>query len=694
MSTEIKKEIKLEIAHVLFIDIVGYSKLSINDQHAAVDELNEVVRTSGQFQKAEAAGRLLKIPTGDGMALVFYTSPEAPAQCAIEISRACKEHPRLQLRMGVHSGPVSGVIDVNARANLAGAGLNTAQRVMGCGDAGHILLSKHVAEDLEEYKQWRPLLHDLGSCEMKHGVRVGVTNLYSDEIGNPQLPKKFQALKKHSARVRWAATAAALLAFAAIIAGIVMFFSYRMRWTPAAPEKSIAVLPFENLSEEKANAYFADGIQDEILTRLSKIADLKVISRTSTQHYKSAPENLPEIGRLLGVAHILEGSVQKSGDAVRVNVQLIKAANDSHLWADTFDRKLTDIFSVESEIAKSIAETLQAKLTASEQRAIAIRPTENPEAYRLYLIGRFFWNKRTTADLKKAIDYFNQAIEKDPNYALAYAGLADAWLVLPLFGGGAPKDCTPKAETAARQAIHLDETLAEPHASLGLLLAIYYFDFSSSIRELERAIQLNPNYAMAHHWLGNVPLTFTGQFDRAIGELKRALELDPLSMIINANFGQTYCYSRRYEEAVAQLRKTVEMDPGFYYAHYQLGEALEFKGNRDAAIAEYQKARELNDDPLVQSLLAQALAKSGNPAQARKVLEQLKEESRHRYVTAYGIGLVHVGLGEKEEALRWFEKSYEDRAGTEIGYIKVDPFLDSLRTDPRFEKLVASLAPK
>lgn len=377
-----------------------------------------------------------------------------------------------------------------------------------------------------------------------------------------------------------------------------------------------------------------------------------------------------------------------------MNVQLVNAANDSHLWADTYDRKLTDIFAVESEIAKTIAETLQAKLTASEQRAIAIRPTENPEAYQLYLKGRFFWNKRTAADLKKSIDYFNQAIEKDPNYALAYAGLADAWLVLPLFGGGAPRDYSPKAETAARQAIHLDETLAEPHASLGLLLAIYYFDFSSSIRELERAIQLNPNYAMAHHWLGNLPLTFTGQFDRAIGELKRALELDPLSMIINANLGQTYCYSRRYEAAIAQLRTTIEIDPSFYYAHYQLGQALEFKGDRDAAIAEYQKARELNDDPLVLALLAQAMAKAGNPAPARKVLEQLKEESRHRYVTAYGIGLIYLGLGENEEALSWFEKSYQDRAGTEIGYIKVDPFLDSLRGDPRFEKMVASLAPK
>jgi adenylate cyclase len=688
MAQHEKTKLRLEIAHVLFIDIVGYSRLSINEQQAAVDELTQVVRGTGEFKKADASQHLIKIATGDGMALVFYSTPEAPVRCAIEVTRTLKDNPRLRLRMGIHSGPVSGVIDVTERTNLAGGGLNLAQRVMNCGDTGHILLSKHVAEDLAEFEEWRPLLHDLGACEVKHGTEVSIANLYGSDFGNPELPATFRLIKKRSGRRRNLVVAAALIAGAAIIAVGVWFSRARMGSSLSAPEKSIAVLPFENLSEDKANAYFAEGIQDEILTRLSKIADLKVISRTSTQHYKSAPENLPEIARQLGVAHILEGRVQKSGDAVRVNVQLIKAYTDSHLWADTFDRKLTDIFAVESEIAKTIAETLRAKLTASEERAVAVRPTENPEAYQLYLKGRFFWNKRTTADLKKSIDYFNQAIEKDPNYALAYAGLADAWLVLPVFGGGAPKDCSPKAEMAARRAIHLDETLGEPHASLGLLLAIYYFDFSSSIWELERAIQLNPNYAMAHHWLGNLPLTFTGQFERAIAELKRALDLDPLSMIINTNLGQTYCYSRRYEEAIAQLHRTIEIDPTFYYAHYQLGEALELKGNGAAAIAEYQKARELNDDPLVQALLAQAMAKYGNPAQARKVLEQLKEESSHRYVTAYGIGLIHLGLGEKEQALRSFEKSYEDRDGTEIGYVKVNPLLDSLRSDPHFEALV------
>src|SRR5213082_3154417 len=426
MAPEITKEIQLEIAHVLFIDIVGYSKFSVNDQHAAVEQLNQIVRTSEQFQRADSAGRLLKVATGDGMALVFYTSPEAPAQCAVEISRALKEHPRLQLRMGIHSGPVSGVVDVNERANVAGAGINMAQRVMDCGDAGHILLSKHVAEDLEKYERWRPLLHDLGTCEVKHGVRVSVVNLYDDQFGNATLPRKFETVQKRRTLLRWAAMTAVLLALAAIVAGIAMFSRYRVRSTLTAPEKSIAVLPFGNLSRDPDNAYFADGIQDEILTRLSKIADLKVISRTSTQHYKSAPENLPEIARQLGVAHILEGSVQKSGDAVRVNVQLIKAANDSHLWADTYDRRLTDIFSVESEVAKAIADQLRVHLSGREEQVIAAKPTENLEAYDAYLRGLAYSLRtaNTSANSLGAQKYLKEEVRLDPKFALSWALLS------------------------------------------------------------------------------------------------------------------------------------------------------------------------------------------------------------------------------------------------------------------------------
>src|SRR6202048_1246272 len=475
MAAEIKKEIQLEIAHVLFIDIVGYSKLSINDQRAAIDELTQAVRRSGQFQNPEVAARLIKIPTGDGMALVFYKSPEEPVECALEISRALKDHPKIQLRMGAHSGPVSGVIDVNGQANLAGAGLNMAQRVMDCGDAGHILLSKRVADDLGEYEHWRPLLHDLGECEVKHGMRVSIVNLHADQVGNPQLPKKFQALKKHTAQVRWAAVAAALLALAATVAGIAMFSRNRGRSTLSVSEKSIAVLPFENRSEDKANAYFADSIQDEILTRLSKIADLKVISRTSTQHYKSTPENLPEIARQLGVAHVVEGSVQKNGNAVRVNVQLIKAANDSHLWADTFDRKLTDIFSVESEVAKAIADQLRAKLTGLEEQVIAAKPTDNPEAYDAYLRGLAYTLKTSTtpANSLSAQKYLREAVRLDPKFGLGWALLSYVDAV-----GYRTVTLQPKvalreeARQAAETALTLQPTLGEALLAKG---SYHYF---------------------------------------------------------------------------------------------------------------------------------------------------------------------------------------------------------------------------
>src|SRR5205809_3291427 len=389
MSAEVKKEIELEIAHFLFTDIVGYSKLSVNEQHARVDELNGIVRLSEQFQKAEAANRILKIPTGDGMALVFYRSHEEPAQCAFEISRALKDNQRLQVRMGLHSGPVSGVVDMNQRTNVAGAGINVAQRVMDCGDARHILLSRHVAEDLAEYERWRPFLHDIGTFEVKHGVRLGVTNLYSHEVGNPNLPSKLQAVQKHHAHVRWAAVAIGLLVVAAL-AALVLFFLRKgpARSLATAVEKSIAVLPFENLSSDKENAFFTEGVQDEILTHLARIADLKVISRTSVMQYKSgAPRNLREIGQQLGVAHVVEGSVQRAANKVRVNAQLLDARTDAHLWAQTYDRDLADVFAIQSEIAKAIADQLQAKLSPNEKKAIEQPPTTDLAAFDAYLRG-------------------------------------------------------------------------------------------------------------------------------------------------------------------------------------------------------------------------------------------------------------------------------------------------------------------
>ena len=454
--------------------------------------------------------------------------------------------------------------------------------------------------------------------------------------------------------------------------------------------KSVAVLPFANLSRDPDNAYFAAGIQDEIITRLSKIADLKVISCSSTQRFKSSPDDVPAIAGQLGVANILEGSVQRTGDQVRVNVQLIKGVTDTHLWAETFDRHLTDIFAVESEIAKTIAETLRAKLSGSEQNAIAAKPTENTEAYQLYLRGRFFWNKRTGQNLNKAADYFSQAIAADPNYALAYVGLADAYVLMPFYGAGGPQDCYPKAKAAAEKALELDNSLAEAHTSLAQVFC-YHLELHPAVREFERAIELNPNYPTAHQWYGSSALTALGQFDKAIAEVKRAIELDPLSLVINTDLGNTLYRARRYDDAIAQMRKTLEMDPGFYYAHWNLGSALAAKGALGPAIEEYQKARSLNDDPSMLGLLGRALAVSGNRTEAMKILEQLNTISKERYVSAYSFALVHLGLGDKDEALRYLEKAYEDRAGELLRYIRVDPLFDPLRGDPRFEALVQNI---
>jgi TolB-like protein/Tfp pilus assembly protein PilF len=459
------------------------------------------------------------------------------------------------------------------------------------------------------------------------------------------------------------------------------------------PAKSIAVLPFENLSRDPDNAYFTEGVEEEILTRLAKMADLKVISRTSTQRFKSSPDNLPEIAKQLGVANILQGSVQKAADQVRVTVQLINATTDAHLWAESYDRKLTDIFNVESDIARTIADTLKAKLTGAEEQAIAQRPTEVPEAHELYLKGRFFWNKRTGPNLRKAIDYFEQAIDKDPKYALAYAGLADSYVLLSAYSAGSLQESLPPAKAAAGKALELDDTLAEAHTSLAVLF-LYDLDLAGSTKEFERAIALNPNYATAHHWYGFGPPLALGEFDRAIAELNRAQKLDPLSLIINADLGVVLLLARRYDEAIAQLRKTIEMDPRFYYAHWNLGEALELKGQIHEALAEYNKAAELDDDPIVLGLIARAYAKLGERDKAVKLLAQLQQLAAHRYVPLGTFAGVYMALGEKEKAIDYLEHAYRDRGGAEISGIKVDPMLDPLRSDPRFEALVQKVFSK
>ena len=458
----------------------------------------------------------------------------------------------------------------------------------------------------------------------------------------------------------------------------------------AIPEKSIAVLPFDNLSHDPDNAYFSEGIQDEILTRLAKSAELKVISRTSTQKYKSAPDNLREIAHQLGVAHILEGSVQRAGEQVRINVQLINALTDAHLWADTYDRKLTDIFSVESEVARAVAEALRAKLTGSAEKILASKPTENPEAHQLYLKGRYFWNRRTEENLKTALSYFQQAIDKDPTYALAYAGLADSYALLPVYSPTPPKDNIIRAIAAARRALELDPDLAEAHTALANAL-VTDLQFAEAEHEFKRAIDLNPNYATAHQWYSEC-LQTQGRFEEALVEAKKAYELDPLSLIINSVVGMAYAVNGQNVEAQQQQRRTLEMDPKFGPAQFMLAETFEEKGDFKAALEAYQKAYDSSATVLRSAMIARMHAVLGRPEEARRILNQLLQRAENQYVNSYAIALIYVALNDKENALACLEKAYDERGielGGDTGSLKIDPRLDPLRGDPRFQNLLA-----
>jgi len=453
------------------------------------------------------------------------------------------------------------------------------QRVMDCGDAGHILLSKHIAEDLEQYRQWQPHLHDLGEYEVKHGARVSVVNLYTEELGNPRVPEKLRVVKS---RAGWATTNKKwiLVGVVVLVVGALAFLLFQRVGTPLRgvreaqkghpggaslpiPEKSIAVLPFGNLSRDPDNAYFADGIQDEILTRLSKIADLKVISRTSTQHYKSAPENLPEIARQLGVAHILEGSVQKSADAVRVNVQLIKAANDSHLWADTYDRRLTDIFSVESEIAKAVADQLRAKLRGQEEEIIAAKPTDNPEAYDAYLRGlaytlKTFPTRPNTLDAQK---YFEEAVRLDPKFALGWALLsyvdARGYITQSIQPTAALRE---EARQAAETALALQPNLGEAVLAKG---SYYYYclkDYDTAVRYFEQARQFLPNSSRIPELLAYLARR-QGQWDRSEAYFNEAERLDPRSASLLVQRATSYDCLRRFPEALRKFDEALNITP-------------------------------------------------------------------------------------------------------------------------------------
>src|SRR5881392_226733 len=582
MSNSAGAGVRLEIGHVLFMDVVGYSKLLLDEQRELVEHLTEIVRNTEQVRAAEAADKLIRLPAGDGMALVFFNSPEAPVQCAIEITKKLKQHPELKLRMGIHSGPVNEVQDVNGRANVAGAGINIAQRVMDCGDTGHILLSKRVAEDLTQSRQWRPYLHDLGECAVKHSVPISIVNLYTDEIGNAQLPQKVKQWQSEQAaqaadgspsifRRKGLLIAAAALLIGVASFGVWLYFK-QAPLTSLGPEKTIAVLPFQNFSPDKENAFFADGVQDDILTSLAKIKDLRVISRSSVMKFRdAAAQNLRAIGKTLGVANVLEGSVRREGDRVVVNVQLVDAKSARQIWANHYDRTLADSLGLQGELASEIADALRATLSTDEQARVTAKPTQNPDAYVFYLRANQISRNPDTLleDYKTAEQLYMQAIALDPNFALAHARLAS--VCAEIFHYYQPtEDWKNKARTEAQIALRLQPDLAEAHFALGQCIYWMDQDYDRALKEFEIASRLSPSNGDIGRLIAAIKRR-QGKWRESLEAYERVAKIDPQNPNTVRELFFTLTAMRRWPEAAKWGERMRAIAPASLVAKIQSG---------------------------------------------------------------------------------------------------------------------------
>jgi TolB-like protein/tetratricopeptide (TPR) repeat protein len=644
-----------EIAHVLFMDMVGSSKLLINEQSELLRALNQIVRRTDPFRTAEAAGKLIRLPTGDGMALVFFTSPEEPVRCALEICKSLQDYPGLQLRMGVHSGPVDTVIDVNDRSNVAGAGITMAQRVMDCAEAGHILISKRIAEDLAQYGKWQPHLHDLGECEVKHGVKIGIVNLYTEDLGNPETPEKLkpQGGKAHAVESK------------------------------PQRKKRIAILPFKPLSPENKDQALELGMADALITKLSNSRQIIISSLNSVRRFGGLEQDPVIAGRELQVNSVLEGNVQRSGNRIRVTARLINVADGSSLWAGTFDEKFTDVFGVQDAISQKVTDALAVQLTGKEKQRLTKHYTENTEAYQLYLTGRFHYAKLIPPEIRTSIWFFQQAIEKDPNYATAYFGLAEANSALAMTSDVPSKDCLPQAKAAAKNALAIDDSLAEAHAALSTSLVWYDWNWADGEREAKRAIALNPNSAHAHFTYADM-LSDQARHDQALVEIARARELDPIYLLYGALEGMYFHHAGRDADALARLQKALDLDQNFWVTHLIFGYVYTHQRKYPEAIAAFTKAKELShgNSESIGSIGCVA-GLTGDRTAAQAVLDELKARSAQAYIPPCSVALVYNGLGNQDEALRQLEKAVDER-DVKLSFLKVDPRWDSFRSDPRF----------
>src|SRR6266513_2096675 len=673
MSTSSGAGVRLEIGHVLFMDLVGYSKLLLDEQRELVEHLTEIVRNTEQVRAAETADKVIRLPAGDGMALVFFNSPEAPVQCAIEIAEKLKQYPQLKLRMGIHSGPVNEVRDVNGRANVAGAGINIAQRVMDCGDTGHIRLSKRVAEDLTQSRQWRPCLHDLGECAVKHSVPISIVNLYTDEIGNAQLPQKVKQWQSEQAaqaadgspsifRRKGLLIAAGALLIAVATFCVWLYFK-QAEGTSLVPEKTIAVLPFQNFSPDKENAFFADGVQDDILTSLAKIKDLRVISRSSVMKFRdAAAQNLRAIGKTLGVANVLEGSVRREGDRVVVNVQLVDAKSARQIWANRYDRTLADSLGLQGELASEIAEALRATLSTDEQARVTAKPTQNPDAYVFYLRANQISRNPDTLleDYKTAEQVYMQAIALDPDFALAHARLAS--VCAEIFHYYEPtRDWENKARAEAQIALRLQPNLAEAHLALGQCIYWMDQDYERALEQFDIAARLSPSNGDIGRLIAAIKRR-QGKWEQSLKEYERVARLDPQNPNTVRELIFTNTAMRRWPEAARWVEQLRAMAPASLVAKVQSG-YVDFWWKGDTRLLKSllsEVPADVDPDGAVTSCRWDVAMLGRDYATARRVLEisSLNEVS---YTNAGSTpktflqGCIYLAQGDNENAQKAFE---------------------------------------
>jgi adenylate cyclase len=680
-----------KLAAIMFTDMVGYSALSQRDDKLALELLEEHRQLLREIFPRFNGTEIKTI--GDAFLIEFNSALEA-AQCAIEIQRtlAKRNHDvtaerRIELKIGIHIGDV-----VHRGGDVYGDGVNIASRIEPLAGAGGICVSMDVERQIRNALEAR--FEKLAPTELKN-ISVAM------DLFRIVLPWEQGSKAETSVNGR-SFPASRLVWVGAVILALVgagwwlahQFLPTKNTLTPrqseaatnSASQKSIAVLPFLNLSADKNDEYLSDGMTEELLNMLTKVKGLRVPGRSSSFAFKGKNEDgiFRKVGEQLHVNAVLEGSVRKAGDKLRITAQLINVADGFHLWSETYDRDMKDILAVQSDVAKRVVQALQIQLGVDEARALAKKPTENPEAHRLYLLGRYHFAKFTRAGWTNAIHYYEQALQIDPNFALAYCGLADTygWAGGQIMAG---REAWAKEMELAEKALALDPNLAEAHLAMGTALFSMLGPHASE-KELDRAVELNPNLVLAYDQYG---WTFSemGRFDEAIAAEKKALELDPLSTFLNTDLAFFLYWARRYEDAITQIRKTLELDSNNGFAHSVLGWCLIWKGSKADARAEFQKATTLDDLPWYVGSLGYACAVSGDHAKAEQVLHQLEELAKQRYVSPANRASVYLGLGENEKALDWLEKAYEDRDPI-FWWINGDQLYDSVRHAPRFEALV------